>query len=134
VSRTQRIEELLEEVDALEARFKGWQDETQTPPTTSEMKSGARAYQQWFARALNLVPDDKKDEFRDMYEGGAFITRIRAFLEDPLAANELYDAKCRVPGLMEALIPRKDESHGGTEEVPRGASGAGDPDGGRSAA
>ena len=38
---------------------------------------------------------------------------------------------CPVPGLMEALIPRKDESHGGTEEVPRGAAGAGDPDGGR---
>ena len=44
------------------------------------------------------------------------------------------DAVCRVPGLMEALIPRKDESHGSTEEVPRGASGAGDQDGGRSTA
>ncbi|WP_460841483.1 flavin-containing monooxygenase, partial [Nocardioides marmoraquaticus] len=32
---------------------------------------------------------------------------------------------CRVPGLMEALIPRKDESHGSTEEVSRGASGTG---------
>src|SRR5665648_790323 len=41
---------------------------------------------------------------------------------------------CLVPGLMEALNPREDESHGGTEEVPRGASGAGDPDGGRRAA
>ena len=41
---------------------------------------------------------------------------------------------CLVPGLMEALIPRKDESHGSTEEVPRGASGAGDQDGRRSAA
>ena len=43
-------------------------------------------------------------------------------------------AKCLVPGLMEALIPRKDESHGSTEEVPGGASGAGDQDGSRSAA
>jgi transposase len=42
--------------------------------------------------------------------------------------------KCLVPGLMEALIPREDESHGSTEEVPRGASGASDQDGGRSAA
>jgi transposase len=32
---------------------------------------------------------------------------------------------CPVPGLMEALNPREDESHGGTEEVPRGASRAG---------
>ena len=42
--------------------------------------------------------------------------------------------QCSVPGLMEALIPREDESHGSTEEVSRGASGASDQDGRRSAA
>ncbi len=31
----------------------------------------------------------------------------------------LSEADCRVPGLMEALIPREDESHGSTEEVSR---------------
>ena len=39
-----------------------------------------------------------------------------------------------LPAQMEALIPRKDESHGSVEEVPRGASGAGDQDRSRSAA
>lgn len=48
--------------------------------------------------------------------------------------KEAYLGDCRVPAVMEALIPRKDESHGSTEEVSRGASGASDPDGGRSAA
>src|SRR5665648_1355 len=43
-------------------------------------------------------------------------------------------ADCIVPGLMEALNPREDESHGSTEEVPGGASGAGGPDGGGRAA
>jgi len=38
---------------------------------------------------------------------------------------------CPAPCLMEALIPRKDESHGSTDEVSRGASGASDPDGGQ---
>jgi hypothetical protein len=52
----------------------------------------------------------------------------------PSAPGSVHVEPCRVPGLMEALIPRKDESHGSTEEVPRGASGSGDPDGGRSAA
>ncbi|WIB34387.1 IS3 family transposase [Curtobacterium sp. MCSS17_005] len=33
--------------------------------------------------------------------------------------------RCSAPGLMEALNPREDESHGSTEEVPGGASGAG---------
>ncbi len=42
-------------------------------------------------------------------------------------------AICLVPGLMEALIPRLDESHGSTEEVPRRASRAGDQVGGRGA-
>lgn len=31
------------------------------------------------------------------------------------------------PGLMEALNPREDQSHGSTEEVPGGASGASGP-------
>ena len=34
-------------------------------------------------------------------------------------------ARCLAPGLMEALNPREDESHGGTEEVPGGAPGPG---------
>ena len=38
---------------------------------------------------------------------------------------------CLAPGLMEALNPGEDESYGSTEEVPRGASGASDQDGGR---
>src|SRR5665647_1247701 len=42
--------------------------------------------------------------------------------------------RCLVPGLMEALNPGEDESHGSTEEVPGGASGAGGPDGGGRAA
>ena len=43
-------------------------------------------------------------------------------------------AQLPLPGQMEALIPRQDGSHGSIEEVPRGASGAGDQDGSRSAA
>ena len=42
--------------------------------------------------------------------------------------------ECLAPGLMEALNPREDESHGSTEEVPGGAAGASDPDGGGGAA
>jgi SRSO17 transposase len=49
-----------------------------------------------------------------------------------LSVHAVTDAaSCPVPGLMEALNPREDESHGGTEEVPRRAAGAGHPDGGR---
>lgn len=38
----------------------------------------------------------------------------------PIGPGQLvhHTDACLVPGLMEALIPREDESHGGTEEVP----------------
>ena len=49
----------------------------------------------------------------------------------PTARRTEIDVNCPAPGLMEALDPGEDESHGGTEEVPRRAAGAGDPDGGR---
>lgn len=42
---------------------------------------------------MEAVPDESKDEFRDMYEGGTFITRIRGFLSAPLTVNALYDPK-----------------------------------------
>ena len=35
------------------------------------------------------------------------------------------DGQCPATGLVEVLRPREDESHGGTEEVPREASGGG---------
>ncbi|GAA2499087.1 hypothetical protein GCM10009858_41770 [Terrabacter carboxydivorans] len=59
----------------------------------------------------------------------AHIKRLGEFRED-----KRLHCLCPVPGLMEALISRKDESHGSTEEVPGGASGASDQDGRRSAA
>jgi hypothetical protein len=34
----------------------------------------------------------------------------------------LADRNCPAPGSVEALNPREDESHGGTEEVPRRAA------------
>jgi len=40
---------------------------------------------------------------------------------------ELTGRAFLAPGLMDALDPREDESHSGTEEVPGGASGASDP-------
>ena len=40
------------------------------------------------------------------------------FYNFDLTRDIVIEAVCLAPGLMEALIPRKDESHGGTEEVP----------------
>jgi len=43
---------------------------------------------------------------------------VQAFVDAVNGRDVEVVAECLAPGLMEALIPRKDESHGGTEEVP----------------
>ena len=90
MTRSDRIEELVGEADAIEERLRAWQ-ESAVPPDVAELREGAREYQGWYARALKVVPEEHLDEFRDMYEGGSFITRIRGFLADPLARNDFYD-------------------------------------------
>ncbi len=50
---------------------------------------------------------------RELLEGRA------AFPNAPTAYRAVFRwANCPVTGLLEAFIPRKDESHGSTEEVP----------------
>lgn len=88
--RRDRIEALLAEAESFEERFRTWQ-ELPEELTPSEIRSGQRAYQSWFARSLEFVPADSQTEFRDMYEGGAFITRIRGFFSAPLTLNALYN-------------------------------------------
>lgn len=38
-------------------------------------------------------------------------------------------SRCLVPGMREAFIPGKDESHGSTEEIPRQVAATRDQDG-----
>ena len=90
MTRSDRIEALVGEADAIEARIATWQSSDE-PPDAAELREGAREYQSWYARALKDIPDEHVDEFRDTYEGGSFITRIRGFLADPMARNDFYD-------------------------------------------
>jgi predicted nucleic acid-binding protein len=55
-------------------------------------------YQAWYARAINVLPDELQPDFVDRYEGGLVITRIKAFLYSPGAPNALFN-----PG-VEALV------------------------------
>src|SRR5690606_1439771 len=60
-------------------------------------------------RARGITPVAPRVQWRLSFHG-----RMRV-----MAAPRKYpDELCCAPGLMEALIPRKDESHGCTEEVP----------------
>lgn len=90
VSRRERVEALLADADNLEDRFRAWQ-ESDPPPSSDELRSGHRAYMEWYSRALNVVSDTNREQFVDMFEGGHVITRIRGFLSDPLARSPFYN-------------------------------------------
>lgn len=73
----------------MEDTFASWQ--TESAPAAADIRAGKRAYDSWFARAKRFVPEDRLEEFVDMYNGGVFTSRIRDFLTDPLAISPFYD-------------------------------------------
>lgn len=90
MERRQQIESLIAENEELEQRLSKWQDKENI--TEPEIHGGQRQYHEWYARAQAYVPSAGRDRFRDMYEGGNFITRIRGFLANPREPNSLYNA------------------------------------------
>jgi hypothetical protein len=87
--RRHEIERLIAENEALEQRFAIWQQNDGL--TSSEVHKGQRDYLDWYARAQRLVPASELDRFRDMYEGGQVIQRIRGFISAPRSLNVFYD-------------------------------------------
>jgi hypothetical protein len=83
--RRQAIEALITENEEIEARFSKWQQDDDL--TDAEIQLGQRQYHDWYARAQAHVPAAEVEKFRDMYEGGRFISRIKAFLVNPLELN-----------------------------------------------
>lgn len=92
--RTQ-IENLLDESHEIEQIIAAWQASESTTP--KEIRTGQSRYQAWYARALPLIPEPQLAQFKDMYEGGDFIKRIRSFLAAPLALNDFYDPNTPSP-------------------------------------
>lgn len=90
MARSDVIAQLLNEVEELEEVLARWQQEP--PPAAADVATGRQRYEDWYARATRVVPDDELARFRDMYEGGAFTTRIKQYLARPRAESVLYDA------------------------------------------
>lgn len=86
--RRHEIERLITESEALEQRFAEWQQEDEL--SGAEIHEGQRQYLDWYARAQRLVPADELGKFRDMYEGGQVIQRIRGFISAPREVSVFY--------------------------------------------
>lgn len=99
----QQIESLIVENEKLEQRLSKWQQSSNI--AEDEIHGGQRQYHDWYARAQAYVLPAGRDRFRDMYEGGTFITRIKGFLASPKEPNSLYNADEPNPFIGEWQYP-----------------------------
>lgn len=83
------IERLIDESYEIESLLSTWQTREVLP--SEELRKGQECYQSWYARATPLISETSRDQFKDMYEGGVFIQRIKSFLAKPLEVNQFYD-------------------------------------------
>lgn len=105
----QQIQDLIAESEVLQTRFSRWQGNDPTPDA-AEIQRGERDYLDWYSRALKMVPEPEAVDFRDMYEGGSFVQRIRAFLAQPLTVNQFYNPEDPNPLISQYQIPFEPKS------------------------
>jgi len=85
------IKRLLEESRDLEMRaskIQGARDLNCDDETIDRLVAD---YHAWYARALDALPNEFEDRFRDGFEGGIFTSKIKAFLRGPGDVQPLFD-------------------------------------------
>jgi hypothetical protein len=83
------VQPLLDQLDELESAASRWQGGA--TPSQDEIRQVRDKYLAWYASAQRLIPDEKFEKFRDAYEGGLVIKRIRDFLSNPMEPNKFAD-------------------------------------------
>ncbi|MGW6333211.1 PD-(D/E)XK nuclease domain-containing protein [Nocardia rhamnosiphila] len=84
-----RLQALIEEASSLDSLANEIQgdDEVAGIAATKVLR---KKYIDWYNEGLSVVPEDLRDRFRDSYQGGQFITKIKAFLDNPREPNPIY--------------------------------------------
>jgi hypothetical protein len=84
---------LISETTELDARAKAIQGATEILVDGSHIERLIDDYNAWYARALAVLPDEFHEKFRDLYEGGTFVKRIKGFLHSPATPSALWNAE-----------------------------------------
>lgn len=97
-----RLEGLIAQMPSLELQAKNLQakEGDVAPDAVDQLRA---EYLTWYAECLSTVPQDLQARFRDLYEGGAFISRIRHFIQAPTERSTLSSANPDSP--PNPLIP-----------------------------
>ena len=97
---TDSFDQLIEHTRDLDARAKAIQGERELLVDQHHVDQLVHDYQDWFARAVAILPPEFIEKFQDLYEGGFVVKRIKAFLEGPGRVNAFFD-----PEQASGLIP-----------------------------
>jgi len=79
------VQPLLAKLDKIESAASRWQ--AGSTPSQYEIDLIRDQYLEWYASAQRIIPDDKLEKFKNAYEGGLVIKRIRDFLNNPMEPN-----------------------------------------------
>src|SRR5436309_2425932 len=92
------FDDLIAESAELDSRAAKVQGERKLRVDGEVIEQLVNDYQDWFARAIADLPEELHARFRDLYEGGMVIKRIKSFLEAPGRRSQLWDPE--QPDLM----------------------------------
>jgi len=85
------LNELIEQTATLDERASRVQGDRELLVDKAEIASLVADYQDFYARALQILPPELHDQFRDLYEGGFVIKRIKSFLEAPDSVEPMFN-------------------------------------------
>jgi hypothetical protein len=85
------FDDLIRETSDLDRRAKAVQGDRTLLVDDKGIEALIHAYHEWYAGALAALPEELREKFRDLYEGGFFHPRIKAFLEGLGRVNPMFD-------------------------------------------
>ena len=91
MGRVEEIEELILASRGLDERAAQVQGKREILANQATIDQLGDDYHRWYARAMALLPEEQHAEFKDLYEGGMVVKRIKTFLATPGEINQFFD-------------------------------------------
>jgi hypothetical protein len=85
------LDRLIRETEDLDERARSVQGERELLFSPQQINALISDYQDWYARALMVLPEEFHEKFTDLYAGGLVIKRIKSFLEAPGSVSVLFN-------------------------------------------
>ncbi|HLB21703.1 MAG TPA: hypothetical protein VK605_06305 [Solirubrobacteraceae bacterium] len=88
---TEIFDTLIAETRDLDSAAGSVQGDQELVATAKDVEALIAAYQEWYARALGVLPQEFHEKFIDLFEGGLVIKRVKSFLEGPGRVSSMFN-------------------------------------------